>query len=64
MKYRYELRETGSPSFNIFPCDVCGKSCSKTFIQIEEREFEPGKYTHSGCRTVFGHENCLKSIQQ
>ena len=72
MKYRYRIANTGESSRRYGSCDVCGKHASEVYIQIEERkytvEFASGKkhtgWTQYGCRTLFGHKDCLLSARR
>jgi hypothetical protein len=72
-KYRYRLRSTGHSSDRYGNCEVCGNRCSDVFIQVEEVQYEIPQegdkpveisWTHYGCQTIFGHEDCLKSKQR
>lgn len=73
-QYRYQIRSTGHSSSRYGNCEVCSQYCSDVFIQIEEQQYTPtedekhlGKeviWTHYGCQTIFGHEDCLKSKQR
>ena len=61
MKYRYKLGLTQGSSHKYGMCQVCGEFTSDVYYQIEECEYEPGKWTHDQCISLFGCKNCLIS---
>ena len=63
-KYRYSLRSTGHSSSRYGNCEVCNLHVSDVHIQIEEQEYEPERWTHFECKTIFGHKECLVSKQR
>jgi hypothetical protein len=70
-EYRYRLSSTGGSSHQYGNCMVCGKHCTEAFIQTEQRHYTVDhndihidSYTEHDCKTLFGHENCLKSTRR
>jgi len=58
----YRMSSTGHGSDYYGACECCGKHVSETFIQVEGEvsEIDDELFIHhSGCKTLFGHENCL-----
>ena len=61
--FRYRLHSTGGSSVKYGPCEVCGQHATEVFHQTEETSYEGG-WTQYGCRSVFGHKDCLTQQQR
>lgn len=62
-RHRYKISQIGSTSAKHGLCEVCGKSVNDIYYQSEEREYQTNKWTQYGCNNLFGHKDCLLSIQ-
>ena len=60
--YEYSLKSLEASSQKYGNCEVCKKSVSEVFIQIEGKHFKNG-LTRLNCHTLFGHKGCLKRRQ-
>jgi hypothetical protein len=67
---RYRSRALQGTSARYGPCEVCQQQVSDTHLQVEERFFRHATgialegWTHADCRSIFGHEACLKAKRQ
>lgn len=66
---KYRLTSLGYSSERFGVCEVCKKHVSDVHYQVEEQYYHhvaradyPGHsgWTHSGCHSYFGHEECLR----
>jgi hypothetical protein len=65
--HRYRMRSTGYSSARFGPCEVCGEWASDVFLQNEEQLVRAKRdpyWTVSGCRSLFGHEGCLRAARR
>lgn len=66
---RYRLTRLKSSSDRYGPCEACKKHVSDVYYQVEERYFRHASgrppfqegWTHADCRSIFGHEGCLRA---
>lgn len=67
-QYRYRMRNTGHSSTKFGPCEICGNHVAEVFYQVEGTcyaEDDGSLYpTYAGCRSLFGHETCLKNARR
>lgn len=67
--FRFTLRSTGESSARFGVCEICSEHCSEVFIQTVAAgywdEEEKWCWTYFGIKraTLFGHEACLKRLQ-
>ncbi len=59
--YRYRLVNQNDSSAKYGACEVCRQYASEVFHQIEQRRYKPGQWTQEGCKSYFGHRECLES---
>lgn len=66
--YVYRIKNTGGSSARFGPCEVCGKPCSEVFYQVEGLTFSDAVtqlgVTYMGCRSLFGHKECLRKARR
>ena len=65
--YRYKLIPINNNSAKYGNCEVCGRSMSAVFHQIEERQYHIDgrvRWTHYKCHNYFGHKKCMESKQR
>ena len=68
-EYEYSIIKTGESSQKYGNCEICGKSASEIFFQIEKKKYfntdkNKNSYTHHECSNRIGHKDCLKSIRR
>jgi hypothetical protein len=60
MKYKYQIKSTGSNSDKYGVCEVCEQKVSDVHSQTELREYRPGRWTEDKGSSHFGHKDCLE----
>jgi hypothetical protein len=66
-RHVFRLRNLQASSARYGACEICGEHVSEVFIQTRYRPLTEGERArvtgvHEGC--TFGHETCLRAIQQ
>jgi hypothetical protein len=68
-QYSYRISDTGYGSNRYGTCEVCLGHVSETYIQVETKYYFNetlmlGGWTLHQCRTLFGHEECLRRARR
>lgn len=66
--YKYRLSKGGASSDKYGLCEVCGGYVSDVYLQTESRwyafehhDVKHSGFTQTGCKSLFGHSQCLIS---
>ena len=62
--YRYKISQMHASSDKYGMCEVCGKSVTDVYYQSEARQMAGGRWTHLGCKALFGHSKCLEGARR
>jgi len=62
--YRYKTSQMHASSDKYGMCEVCGMSVTDVYYQSEARQMASGRWTHLGCKALFGHSTCLEGARR
>lgn len=65
--YRYRIKNTRASSEKFGPCEVCNTRVSEVYYQVEEESYTASgatEWTQCGCKSLFGHLDCLERVRR